>query len=247
MELPTVQEKSKEIILMQPKEHQFKFAETNKTVPTDPLWLVAFFEQCQTANKATGVLYKLKEKKQPKERRRLIFLLLAAVTQTTGIIVARTMTIIKATDATMTNVNMTVAIKTINTTIILVARRRTKGKSPTRRKMTVNTITSKRGTMRTCTMTTLLHQARTLCPKKGVAPCQGLLLTHDLVLALAQTAAKGRTTMSPRMMASQAAPSSASIHTWTTIFGHVHCPKKGNTDFATFATPKEKKKNCSPV
>ncbi len=34
----------------------------------DPLWLVAFFEQCQTANKAVGVLNKLKEKEQPKEK-----------------------------------------------------------------------------------------------------------------------------------------------------------------------------------
>jgi hypothetical protein len=38
-------------------------------VPTETLWLVAFFEQCQTANKKTGVLDKLKEKKQPKENK----------------------------------------------------------------------------------------------------------------------------------------------------------------------------------
>ncbi len=30
--------------------------EINKTVPTDPLWLIAFFKQCQTALKAAGAL-----------------------------------------------------------------------------------------------------------------------------------------------------------------------------------------------
>jgi hypothetical protein len=44
--------------------------DTNKTVPTDLLKLIAFFEQCQAANKATGVLEKIaKDKKQPKEEK----------------------------------------------------------------------------------------------------------------------------------------------------------------------------------
>jgi hypothetical protein len=42
MELPTAQEKSKHIFFMQPKAHQYKFMETNKTVPMDSLWLIAF-------------------------------------------------------------------------------------------------------------------------------------------------------------------------------------------------------------
>jgi hypothetical protein len=67
MELPTAQEKSKQIFFAQPKTHQFKFAETNKMVPTDLLWLIAFFEQCLAANKVTGIFEKIaKEKKQPK-------------------------------------------------------------------------------------------------------------------------------------------------------------------------------------
>jgi hypothetical protein len=68
MELPTAQEKSKQIFFAQPKVHQYKFAETNKTVPMDPLWLIAFFEQCQTANKAARVPIKIKKKKQPTEK-----------------------------------------------------------------------------------------------------------------------------------------------------------------------------------
>ncbi len=66
MELPTAQEKSNKIFLAQPKKHQIKIAETNKMVSMDPHWLVAFFDQCQTANKVASVLDKLKEKKQPK-------------------------------------------------------------------------------------------------------------------------------------------------------------------------------------
>jgi hypothetical protein len=69
MELPTAQEKSEQIFFAKPKVHQFKFTETNKMVHMDPLWLIAFFEQCQTANKATIVLNMIKEKKQSKEKK----------------------------------------------------------------------------------------------------------------------------------------------------------------------------------
>jgi hypothetical protein len=69
MELPTAQVKSKYIFLVQSKAQQFKFRETNKTLPMDPLWLIAFFKQCQTANKVVSVLDKLREKKQPKKKK----------------------------------------------------------------------------------------------------------------------------------------------------------------------------------
>jgi hypothetical protein len=69
MELPTAQKKSKQIFLAQPKAHQFKFMETNKTVTMDLLWLIAFFEQCQAANKV-GIFEKIaKDRKQPKEKK----------------------------------------------------------------------------------------------------------------------------------------------------------------------------------
>jgi hypothetical protein len=80
MELPMAQEKSKQIFLTQPKVHQFMFMETNKTVPMDSLWLMAFFEQCQTANKVAGVLDNLKENSSPWRKRQLIFLLLTTMT-----------------------------------------------------------------------------------------------------------------------------------------------------------------------
>ncbi len=69
MEVPTVQEKNKQIFFTQPKAVKFKFADLNKTVPTDPLKLIAFFKQCQATNNAAGILKKIaKDKKQPKEK-----------------------------------------------------------------------------------------------------------------------------------------------------------------------------------
>jgi hypothetical protein len=65
-----VQEKSEHIFFPQCKAHQFKFANLNKMVPTDPLKLIAFFEQCQVTDKAAGVLEKItKDKKQPREKK----------------------------------------------------------------------------------------------------------------------------------------------------------------------------------
>jgi hypothetical protein len=69
VDVPTVQEKSEQIFFAQPKAHQNKFADLNKTVPTDPLKMIAFFEQCQATNKTAGVLKKIAKNKQPKERK----------------------------------------------------------------------------------------------------------------------------------------------------------------------------------
>jgi hypothetical protein len=69
MDVPTEQEKSEQIFFAQPKVHQNKFADLNKTVPTDPLKMIAFFEQCQATDKAAGVLEKIAKDKQPKERK----------------------------------------------------------------------------------------------------------------------------------------------------------------------------------
>ncbi len=64
------QERSEQVFFAQPKTHQFKFADTNKIVPTDPLKLIAFFEQCQVADKAAGILEKIaKGKQQSKEKK----------------------------------------------------------------------------------------------------------------------------------------------------------------------------------
>jgi hypothetical protein len=69
MDVPTAQEKSEQIFFVQPKVHQNKFANLNKMVPTDPLRMIAFFEQCQATDKAAGVLKKIAKDKQPKERK----------------------------------------------------------------------------------------------------------------------------------------------------------------------------------
>ncbi len=64
MEVPTAQEKSEQIFFAQPKVHQNKFADLNKTVPTDPLNFIAFFEQCQATNKAAGIREKITKDKK---------------------------------------------------------------------------------------------------------------------------------------------------------------------------------------
>jgi hypothetical protein len=70
MDVPTAQEKSEQIFFAQPKAHQNKFADLNKTVPADPLRMIAFFEQCQATVKVAGILEKIaKDKKQPKEKK----------------------------------------------------------------------------------------------------------------------------------------------------------------------------------
>jgi hypothetical protein len=69
MDVPTAQEKSEQIFFVQPKAHQNKFDNLNKTVPANPLRMIAFFKQCQVTNKAAGILEKIaKDKKQPKEK-----------------------------------------------------------------------------------------------------------------------------------------------------------------------------------
>ncbi len=50
MDIPRVQEKSEQIFFVQPKAHQNKFADLNKTVPANPLRMIALFEQCQATN-----------------------------------------------------------------------------------------------------------------------------------------------------------------------------------------------------
>ncbi len=69
MDVPTAPEKSEQIFFVQPKVHQNKFAHLNKTVPTEPLKMIAFFEQCQATGKAAGILKKIAKDKQPKERK----------------------------------------------------------------------------------------------------------------------------------------------------------------------------------
>jgi hypothetical protein len=69
MDVPTMQEKNKQIFFAHSKVHQNKFADHNKTVLTDPLKMIAFFEQCQATNKAAGILEKIAKDKHPKERK----------------------------------------------------------------------------------------------------------------------------------------------------------------------------------
>ncbi len=127
MDFPTVQEKSEQIFLAQPKAHQFKFVETNKMVPMDPLWLMTLFKAKQPVTLTSS-----RRRNSQRRRRWLISLLLAAMTQTNSIIVARTGTTIELCDAIATNAGIIVAIKIINTMVTLVAKSRASRKSPTK-------------------------------------------------------------------------------------------------------------------
>ncbi len=128
MNVPTAQEKSEQIFFAQPKVQQKKFANLNKMVPTDPLKMIAFFEQCQATDKVAGVLKKIAKDKQPKERKgkQLSFLSHVAMNQANiNIAVINIMTIIKTTDVTAMINDPTIIIKTIDTTIALNATTRT--------------------------------------------------------------------------------------------------------------------------
>ncbi len=185
-------------------------------VPMDPLWLVAFFEQCQTDDKAAGIFDKLKEKKQPKAKKTAHPSVACSMVRITSTIVAKAMTITEAIDAITMNANTTVVTKMINAMITLVAMRRTSRKSPSRKKMIANVITSKRRKW-SCTMIIPPLFEWTLCLEKGVALSQGFLLNLAPVLALAQAAAKGaiKIIMLPMMITNKAVPSSVSNCTQT--------------------------------
>jgi hypothetical protein len=166
MELPTAQEKSKQIFFAQPKAHQFKFTEKNKTVSTDPLWLIAFFKQCQTADKAAGILDMIKEKKQPKEKKIAHLPIAGSHNSSYWQHCCKNCNYHQSNHRNHNINDMTVAIEMINATITLIVKTRTtKTKSPMRRRMTTGTITSRKRVTRSCTTTSPLHQAWTLCPE----------------------------------------------------------------------------------
>jgi hypothetical protein len=216
MELPMLQKKLERMFLLQPKAHQFKFAETSKTMPTDPLWLMAFFKQCQTANKVSGVLDMLKEKKQPKEKK------MAHLSVTCSCGLNHRHHCCKNHDHHWSNQRdcniywHNFCCQDNQHNGHPCRKEKDFKKRLTRREMIANAITSKRR-RRSCTTTIPPLWAWTLCLEKEVAACQGLLLAHALILTLSQAVAKGAMwiIMSPMMTTSKAVPSSASIYTWS--------------------------------
>ncbi len=159
MKVPMAQEKSEKIFFAQPKAHQNKFVDLNKIVPTNPLKTIAFFEQCQATSKAAGILKKIaKDKKQPKKMKMAQLPVAVAVNQAIGsILVVNIATTIKVTNTIATVVDLTIVIKTINTTIALNAMTMTqRSPSPTTRRMIASAITPRKRVTRPCTMTSPL-------------------------------------------------------------------------------------------
>jgi hypothetical protein len=220
MDLPTAQEKSEQIFFAQPKAHQNKFADLNKMVPTDPLRMIAFFEQCQVTNMAAGVLEKItKDKKQPKERK-MAHLPAAHSGDRATIIIAVTSTAvtIKVTDTIVMITNLTIIIKRINAMIMVdTTTKMQRATSPTTRRMIASAITPRKKATMPCIMTTPFCQAPEICPEEGVDLVQDLLCALVLGLSLAQAAGATTTIMSTKMIASQAQPPCMGIHTPRTM------------------------------
>ncbi len=199
------QEMSEHIFFVQPKVHQFKFADLNKMVPTDLLKPITFFEQCQTRRLAFS-------RKSPrtissqKRRKWLNFLLRVAMNQaTSSIVVTNIMTTIKATNAIATITNPTIVIETIDATIVLDMTTQT-GRAPksprTRRKIASAINPTKRAT-RPCIMTSPLCQAPAIHPEEEVILVQDLFHALVLSLTLAQAAGAMTTTMWLKMTVGQ--------------------------------------------
>jgi hypothetical protein len=213
MDVSTVQEKSEQIFFVQPKVHQNRFTNLNKTVPANPLRMITFFEQCQATNRAAGIIDKIaKDKKQPKEKKRLIFPPHVAVHQATvSITVVTIWTIVKGANAIATITKLFIVIGTTNTTIALDMTTRTPhSPGPTTRKMIASAITLRKRAMRPCIMTSPLSQSLAIYPERGVDLVQDLLHALNLGLALAQAVRATNTITLTKMIASKAQPPSTS-------------------------------------
>ncbi len=111
-------------------------------VTMDLLWVIAFLEQCQAANKAASVLEKIAKDKKKSKDKKIACLPVACSRDLTNSIIARSATIIKATNAIATTDNPTIIINTINAMIILAATTRiTRATSPMIRRMIASAIT----------------------------------------------------------------------------------------------------------
>ncbi len=230
---------SKQIFLVQLKAHQFKLPQSNKTIPTNPLWLVTFFEQCQTANKAASVLDKLKEKKLLKEKR-TDHLPVACCQGLNHRHHYRKNSNHHLRDWRNHN-------KCRHDSCHWNDRRKDhpcckdKDKKNSYKKRDDCNVITLKWRKRLCTTTIPSPWAWTLCPEKGVAPYQGLLLAHAPVLVLAQAGTKGAiwNIMSSMMTAREAVPSSKVICTWTMrTTDKFTVQQKEDSGFATFAAPK---------
>ncbi len=128
IDVPTAQEKSEQIFFAQPKAHQNKYTNLNKTVPTDPLKMIAFFKQCQATQRTRWLAFLRRSPRISSQRKgkRLNFLLHVAKNQATvNISVVNIATTIEATNVATMIDHQTIVIKTIGATIALDATIRT--------------------------------------------------------------------------------------------------------------------------
>jgi hypothetical protein len=178
MDVPTAQEKSEHIFFAQPKAHQNKFANLNKTVPTNLLRMIAFFEQCQATNKGAGILEKItKDKKQPNERKTAHLPATRSHESSYCHHCSHKYHDYHQRDRrNRNNCHLTIVIETINATIVVNATTRTQiATSPMTRRMIASTITPRKRGTRPCIMTSPLCRAPAIRPEKEVNLVQDLL------------------------------------------------------------------------
>ncbi len=194
--------------------HQNKFADLNKTVPTEHSRWLSSLSSVRQPIRRLAFLRRLPRTSSQRKGKWLSFLLHMAVNQATiSIAVVNIANTIKATNATAMINNPTIVIKTISTTIALDATTRTWGAtSPMTRRMIGSAITSRKRVTRPCTMTS--PQAPAICLKEGVNLIPDYLHTLILILglALAQAAGVTATIMLIKMTASLVQHPSKGIH-----------------------------------
>jgi hypothetical protein len=241
------QEKSEQIFFVQPKAHQNKFADLNKTVPADPLRMIAFLSSVKQPTRRLAFLRRLPGTRSSQRKRvRLMLLPHVAVNRATSSTVATNIAItIKLTDMIVMITNLIIVIETIDTMIVVDAMTRMqRTASPTTRRMIASAITSRKRVTRPCTMTIPLHQALAICPEKGVD--LDLLRALALVLALAQAAGATKTIMSNNMITSQAQHPNAGVCTPRTMITDITISRTRAIAFLPPSLPQRQREIIAP-
>jgi hypothetical protein len=112
---------------VQPKAHQFKFADLNKMVPTDPLKLIVFSSSVKQPTRQLAFLRRLPRTRSSKKEKKTAHLPAAHSRKlaSNSIVATSISTTIEATNPIITIANLTIVIETIDATIVLNATTRT--------------------------------------------------------------------------------------------------------------------------
>jgi hypothetical protein len=180
-----------------------------------------------------------------RKRKRLIFPLHVAVNRATLIIaVVTTVTIIKATDVIATITNLTIVIKSTNATIALDVMTRTqKAPSPTTKRMIASAITPRKRAM-------AMHNDQTSKSSAGNSSgkrSRSCSRSSSRSQSWSHSCSSSWSSDHHHINQDDCKPSAASKRQYSYSSesddgGRIHRPDKSDSVFATFSTPKAKKK-----